>query len=69
MGLIMSSFEFNRQLHTIVIDLDPEAAPQTVENFKQNIASGYYRGLKFHRVIDDFMAQTGCPRGRSGPSG
>ena len=53
--------EFNRQLHTIIIDLKPEAAPQTVENFKQNIASGYYRGLKFHRVIDDYIVQTGDP--------
>ena len=56
--------EFNRQLHTIVIDLKPEAAPQTVENFKKNIASGYYRGLHFHRVIDDYLVQTGDPLSR-----
>jgi cyclophilin family peptidyl-prolyl cis-trans isomerase len=56
--------EFNRELHTIVIDLDPAAAPQTVENFKQNIASGYYRGLHFHRVIDDYIVQTGDPLSR-----
>lgn len=53
--------EFNRKLYTVVIDLDPAAAPQTVENFKKNIASGYYRGLKFHRVIDDYLVQTGDP--------
>ncbi len=53
--------EFNRDLYTVVIDLDPAAAPQTVENFKKNIASGYYRGLKFHRVIDDYLVQTGDP--------
>ena len=53
--------EFNRQLHTIIIDLDPAAAPQTVENFKKNIASGFYRGLLFHRVINDFLVQTGDP--------
>jgi cyclophilin family peptidyl-prolyl cis-trans isomerase len=53
--------EFNRELHTIVIDLRPDAAPQTVANFKKNIASGYYRGLHFHRVIDDYLVQTGDP--------
>lgn len=53
--------EFNRKLYTVVIDLDPAAAPQTVENFKKNIASGFYRGLLFHRVIDDYIVQTGDP--------
>ena len=56
--------EFNKRLHTVVIDLRPDAAPQTVENFKQNIASGYYRGLHFHRVIDDYIVQTGDPLSR-----
>jgi len=56
--------EFNRELHTIVIDLKPDAAPQTVENFKKNIASGFYRGLHFHRVIDDYIVQTGDPLSR-----
>lgn len=56
--------EFNRELHTIVIDLNPEAAPKTVANFKKNIASGYYRGLNFHRVIDDYIVQTGDPLSR-----
>ena len=56
--------EFNRQLHTIVIDLKPDAAPQTVENFKKHIASGYYRGLHFHRAIDDYIVQTGDPLSR-----
>jgi peptidyl-prolyl cis-trans isomerase B (cyclophilin B) len=53
--------EFNRQLYTIIIDLDSSAAPQTVANFKKNIASGFYRGLLFHRVIDDYIVQTGDP--------
>ena len=56
--------EFNRQLHTIIIDLNPAAAPKTVANFKKNIASGYYRGLNFHRVIDDYIVQTGDPLSR-----
>lgn len=56
--------EFNRQLHTIAIDLDPAAAPLTVANFKKNIASGFYRGLHFHRVIDNYIVQTGDPLSR-----
>ncbi|MFT4546693.1 MAG: cyclophilin family peptidyl-prolyl cis-trans isomerase [Verrucomicrobiales bacterium] len=56
--------EFNRELHTIVIDLKPGAAPKTVANFKKNIASGFYRGLNFHRVIDDYIVQTGDPLSR-----
>lgn len=56
--------EVNRELHTVVIDLNPGAAPKTVANFKKNIASGYYRGLHFHRVIDDYIVQTGDPLSR-----
>ena len=56
--------EFNRELHTVIIDLNPDPAPQTVANFKKNIASGYYRGLNFHRVIDDYIVQTGDPLSR-----
>jgi len=48
---------------TITADLFPDKAPKTVENFKQLADDGYYDGLKFHRVIDDFMVQTGCPKG------
>lgn len=38
-------------------------APGTVANFKKLVASGFYNGLKFHRVIPNFMVQTGCPDG------
>lgn len=41
----------------------PEEAPKTVENFKTLAKSGYYDGLLFHRVIDNFMVQTGDPEG------
>lgn len=37
--------------------------PVTVSNFTQLAAKGYYDGLKFHRVIPDFMIQGGCPQG------
>ncbi len=47
----------------IVIQLYPDAAPNTVANFKALAAKGYYDGLVFHRVIPGFMAQGGDPDG------
>lgn len=41
----------------------PEAAPKTVQNFKEHAKSGYYDGLTFHRVIENFMIQGGDPKG------
>ncbi len=48
---------------TIKIRLFPEYVPTAVENFKTLIKEGYYDGIIFHRVIDDFMIQTGDPTG------
>jgi hypothetical protein len=47
----------------IVVELYPEIAPRHVERIKTLTRAGYYDGLTFHRVIDDFMAQTGDPLG------
>ncbi|MDQ6964156.1 MAG: peptidylprolyl isomerase [Mariprofundales bacterium] len=47
----------------IVIDLFADVAPNTVANFKYLVGRGFYDGLLFHRVIDGFMAQGGCPDG------
>ena len=47
----------------IIAELYPEIAPITVENFKKLISEGFYDGLIFHRVIEDFMIQTGDPLG------
>ena len=47
----------------IRIQLFDDKAPKTVANFEKLAASGFYNGLKFHRVIEDFMIQTGCPKG------
>lgn len=47
----------------ITIQLYPEVAPKTVENFMSHAKNGYYNGLIFHRVIKDFMIQGGDPTG------
>ena len=47
----------------IEIELYPEIAPKTVENFEKLVNSGFYDGLTFHRVIPGFMIQGGCPKG------
>ena len=47
----------------IAIRLFPEKTPKTVENFTTHAKNGYYDGLIFHRVINDFMIQGGDPKG------
>jgi cyclophilin family peptidyl-prolyl cis-trans isomerase len=49
---------------TIVFDLFDDDAPMTVANFRDLASKGFYDGIIFHRVIPDFMIQTGCPEGR-----
>ena len=46
-----------------VIELYPEYAPQTVQNFVDLVADGFYDGVGFHRVVEGFMAQGGDPEG------
>ncbi len=48
----------------VTIDLRPDLAPNHVERFKTLAREGFYDGIVFHRVIDGFMAQAGCPDGR-----
>ena len=47
----------------ITVELYPDIAPITVENFKKLVSEGFYDGLIFHRVIENFMIQGGCPDG------
>ncbi len=48
---------------TINVELYPEKAPNTVNNFISLVEKGFYDGLTFHRIIDGFMIQGGCPDG------
>jgi peptidylprolyl isomerase len=47
----------------VVIELRPDLAPKHVEHIKRLVSEGFYDGIVFHRVIEGFMAQTGCPNG------
>ena len=47
----------------IKLELYPDKAPVTVENFEKLVGEGFYDGLTFHRVISGFMIQGGCPQG------
>jgi len=60
--------EMNTSKGVINIRLYPQQAPVTVANFVNLAKRGFYDGLSFHRVIDNFMIQGGCPQG-SGTGG
>lgn len=47
----------------VTIELKPEVAPTHVARIKELVREGFYDGIVFHRVIDGFMAQCGCPKG------
>lgn len=48
---------------SFIIELYPEYAPRTVQNFVDLVSEGFYDGLTFHRIVDGFMAQGGDPMG------
>jgi peptidylprolyl isomerase len=47
----------------VTIEMRPDLAPGHVARIKELVREGFYDGIVFHRVIDGFMAQTGCPQG------
>ena len=57
----VATIETNKGL--IRLELHAEQAPKTVANFEKLAGDGFYNGLFFHRVIPNFMIQTGCPQG------
>ena len=64
---LIATFDTSRG--PIKVELYPDKAPLTVANFVNLAKRGFYDGLNFHRVINDFMIQGGCPEGsgRGGP--
>lgn len=62
-GSVASGGDADTNEKTFIITLYPEYAPITCENFENLVKDGFYDGLTFHRVIDDFMAQGGNPQG------
>ena len=54
---------FETNYGTFKIELYNDLAPNTVKNFTDLAGKGFYDGLTFHRVIDEFMIQGGCPKG------
>src|SRR5687767_11429898 len=56
-----ATIETNRG--NIKLKLHDDKVPKTVANFEKLAKQGFYNGLIFHRVIDNFMVQTGCPQG------
>jgi len=62
-----ATFETNRG--TLVAELYDDAAPNTVANFEKLANQGFYDGVKFHRVIQDFVIQGGDPQSRDLPEG
>ena len=65
----MTKALFETDAGIINFELFSNDAPNTVNNFTKLISDGFYDGLAFHRVIQGFMAQGGCPNTRAGSSG
>ena len=65
----MKTATFETNVGTIVADLYDDAAPIAVANFEKLANEGFYDGVKFHRVISDFVVQGGDPLSRELPSG
>jgi len=58
-----STAEFHTNHGDFKVELFDDRAPQTARNFRDLAEKGYFDGLVFHRVIDGFMIQGGCPKG------
>lgn len=58
-GAAAPQAELKTNMGTMVIELYPDRAPETVKNFQQYVQSGFYNGTVFHRVIPGFMIQGG----------
>lgn len=59
----MKTAEIHTNKGLMKVEFFEKDAPNTVDNFTKLAKSGFYNGLTFHRVIDDFVIQGGCPNG------
>jgi len=59
----MTKVKIETEKGVMIAELYDNETPITVDNFKKLINEGFYNGLKFHRVIPNFMMQAGCPNG------
>ncbi|WP_426492283.1 peptidylprolyl isomerase [Hymenobacter sp. 102] len=65
----MKTAEIHTNKGVMKVEFYEQDAPNTVKNFTDLAQKGYYDGLKFHRVIPNFVIQGGCPNSRAGASG
>jgi peptidyl-prolyl cis-trans isomerase A (cyclophilin A) len=61
--MVNKTAEFNTNMGNFKIELFMDKAPLTVGNFIKLVDKGFYNGLIFHRIIPNFMIQSGCPQG------
>lgn len=61
--IVRSTATFDTSMGTFKIELFNDLAPNTVKNFTDLAQKGFYNGIIFHRVIESFMIQGGCPQG------
>ena len=61
--MVMSTANMNTTHGTIALELFDDDAPRTVANLRKLAGEHFYDGIIFHRVIPDFMIQSGCPKG------
>ncbi len=60
----MKTAEIKTEVGVMKVEFYTEDAPKTVENFVKLAKKGFYNGLRFHRVIPDFVVQGGCPHSK-----
>ena len=65
----MKTAEIHTNKGVMKVEFYEQDAPNTVKNFTDLAQKGYYDGLKFHRVLPDFVIQGGCPNTREGAKG
>jgi cyclophilin family peptidyl-prolyl cis-trans isomerase len=65
-AVMLIKFGREKTPQRVVIGLYDDAAPKTVENFKELVKKKFYNGLRFHRVFEHYLVQTGDPRSRHG---